>query len=332
MLERREDQWRLGELRFQLWWEGYDIDECWIRATVETLIDEQIAEVRRLQAEHPDPFDAADALVVRARTEGLGRSSFFRLLRYRLGGNDEYVWSVVHTLFLLAFGGEPQWDPEFPDPAGDEPSPRELVERAFAIPRAMKDPIYAAAPWLSDKPDVAALLLRLRDAGVFDLKNPGELASRATDAELEQARHDAVLLCDSLTDIAEAAEAVFGRDIAGLGILAAMRRDSGYGSRAYIVRYCLVLRQIVPAGSIERIAAVAPPAAALARGVVELQRTFPKLRGYLKYDARARLSNLPKEVQSTVTTLVASFINSRPALRAALERSNRSSDTGHPSE
>lgn len=321
LLEHHEREHRLERLAFKLWWDGRAIEPAVIRPVLAALIDGAIEPVRAVRCQHPDPFDAADAIVAKAR-ETEGRSPAFRLLRRRLGGNDSYLDTVMHTFFLLAFGGEPQWDNDHDDPAGvDEPSVRDLIGRAMGFDRARTDRIAGGEPWLAERPDVASELTYLRDAGMFDLCDPARLVRQASDANLEQARKDAVLLCDDLGVIAEGAEAIFGRDIAGLGIASAMGKSGDSDEfRAYFVRYCLLLRHIAPEGSIERIATVAEAAATVARGVIELRATYPKLRQYLKATASTQIDNLPTEIQQHIAARVTAFLDRRPAIRAALDQ------------
>lgn len=327
LLDHHEHERRLDRLAFKLWWDGHGIEPTVIRPILAALIDQFIEPIRAVRRQHPDPFDAADAAVTKAR-QSQGRSPAFRLLRSRVGGNDGYLDTAMHTFFLLAFGGEPQWDNEHDDPAAvDEPSVRDLIGRAMSFDHARTDRIAGGEPWLAEVPDVARDLSFLRDAGIFDVDDPARLILEASDTALDQARRDAVLFCDQLTVIVEAAEIIFGRDIAGLGSLSTMGKGrDGDQFRAYFVRYCLLLRDLVPEGSIEQIAAVTEAAVVVARGVVDLRAAFPKLKPYLKGDSRARLAKLPTDTRQRVFTRVTTFIDSRPHLSAALDRYDRDGD------
>jgi hypothetical protein len=312
--ERHAVERRYDELRLNVWWDGYWVEPSKLRATLSALLDDAVGDIRVLRRQHPDPFDAADALIAEARRQGEGEHPFFKLVLKRLGGDTEDLWSVVHAVFLLAFGGEPEWDPH--DPNEETPSLRLLVGQAMGLERATSDRPYNAAPWLPQLPDVASDLRQLRDAGLFEVEHPGRRIIEADDDRLEQARTDAVLFVDTLGVIAEAAEILLRRDIGGLGTFVSARRGNRHYLRASLVRACLIFRELLPAENFDTIAAAAPRAALIARGIVDFTTRYRGYRRYLKNDLLVRLSAMPAEARDQFHKTAREFVNSRPELAA----------------
>jgi hypothetical protein len=194
----------------------------------------------------------------------------------------------------------------------------------MGFPRARTEGLFGGEPWLSGPVDIAADLRRLRDAGAFELRDPAAIILTAEEARLAQARDDAVVLTDALADIAEAAQALLHRDVAGLGSLSATRRAGRYFQRAFAVRYCLLLRDLVPSERIDAIAAVAPHAAVLARGITGMRKAMPGYRKYIKADMPEQLADMPLEARELLHRQVNKYVDRTPGLAALIDSEDTS--------
>jgi hypothetical protein len=232
---------RFDELRVLVWWEGDWVDPSALREAMSELLAPLARELA--QYAELDPYDAADELSSEL-AGGRSRSATGSLLRSRVRDAEDRR-SMMSTIALLVFGGDPAWDI---GPAADdrEESLGALFERASGIDRARDDEISDDGPWLLAHDEVADMLEPLRDAGFFDMIEPGRVLGDASDIALEQAREDVRFIMQPLGIVARVIEAQRGMDIGGLGSLRALADDATDPAwLVWLVRSLLIIRQVV---------------------------------------------------------------------------------------
>ncbi len=237
----QERERRFNELIMLVWWEGGWVEPSALRAAMQELLAPLTRELAAYRDR--DPYDAADELSARL-AHGRARSATGSLLRRRVRDAEDRR-SMMWTIALLVFGGDPGWDI---GPAGDDrdESLQGLFERASGIDRAREDEIGGEGPWLLSHDEVGEMLAPLRDAGFFDVIEPARVLDAATDGALEQARKDVRLVIQPLGALARAIEEQLGTDIGGLGSLRVLAEDATDPAwLVWLVRSLLITRRVV---------------------------------------------------------------------------------------
>jgi hypothetical protein len=211
---------RFDELRFRLWWDGWWVAAERLLSTLETLLEEALAELRSLRAQHGSPEDAAEAVVLELRKSS-SRNPILRLIRWQIQGTTYDLEAVVFAMVLLALGETPVWESPNVGLEDPEPDTKQLMFKALGFElanRTMNDDVYA----LDEIPGTFGWLMR---AQVLPLDRLHGVLASAGPPELAQGRADARLIIEGLGTIAEAAEDLLGRGALGLGALTRIARD-----------------------------------------------------------------------------------------------------------
>ena len=116
----------------------------------------------------------------------------------------------------------------------------------------MSDDPMGNGSWLPADFDLPKFMADLRDAGGFELEDAANAIRDASDAELAQAREDA-LLFSRLAMIGSTLEGLLGDDVAGLGALSTMACTTTF-DRAAMVRSVLILCGLVGSEAFSAIA------------------------------------------------------------------------------
>lgn len=240
---------RFAELAVLVWWDGGWVEPTALRGAMFDLlapIADDLAPYACL-----DPADAADELSGRL-TDGRAWSATARLLRRRVRDPEDRR-SMMSTLALLVFGGDPGWDI---GPAGDgrDESLATLVERAAGLDRAREDEISERGPWLLAHDPIGEILAPLQEAGCFDMVNAERVLLDASDDALAQARDDVRFILHPLGTMAATIEAQLGRDVGGLGSLRALVDDaSGPAWLVWQTRSLLIMRRLLGDGPLDAV-------------------------------------------------------------------------------
>jgi hypothetical protein len=315
VLRLREQERRFHQLRVQVWWEGLWVDPQALRDSFRTLLDPASADARRLLAGFADAVDAAPALV-QEMTAGTGRGRRGLLLR-RLGGDEQDLISVTTLLLQLCLGEEPIWESTDAGLEEPEPSPTELFERAAGVTYARRDRLGDSGPLLTGEVDTPDVLLRLRDAGLFEIADLPRLLVEASEEQLGRARADAQLL-EQLAVIAAAAEVMHGRDVAGLASFRLLG-DGRAATRAFLARNCLAMQGLMDAEAIAEVRAAVVAASGPARVILLLHRALPQYRHLLGPDGERRVRDLPRPEREALHLAVAEVLAAHPEVEALLD-------------
>jgi hypothetical protein len=115
----------------------------------------------------------------------------------------------------------------------------------------------------------------IRAFGGFDLLDSARPLREATDAAIQQAIADARMFA-SLGTIAQAAQALHGADIGGLGTIdALLDHENDATGIALLVRQAVLLRGAIPDGTMEELARSVASVLPIALGLLELQQAHP---------------------------------------------------------
>jgi hypothetical protein len=229
---------RLRERLVLVWMNGGWARPDTIRDALTELLDRASAPIRDALRKAGDSGAAADML---ARDVGPGTTRAWRLVRKRMASPKE-VREAMWVLADLALGGEPIWAPS---EGGSRDGAEAVMTRALGLDHAKEDRLGEQEPWMPDDQTARAALERVRAAGGLDLVDLARVIREASHAELEQARDDLTNLWQALSLLGGAAEARYGEDVAGLGMLRAMALvQTDATVCAFAVRNALLLRTL----------------------------------------------------------------------------------------
>jgi hypothetical protein len=315
--ELHKTERRIKELRFDVWWEGFWVDPAALKESLERLLDDPLEDVREIRRRYPDPHDAALALIEQAQA-GTGRSPVARLLRHRLGSDEDLLTATVAVL-VVAFDGKPDWESREVglDPPFVDAHPRDLVVKLLGFDRAALDLLDVSEPWLSEQRDVTVDLARLRAVGLLELEHPSVAVLEASQGELERARIDAKRL-SLLSPFGEALEIRHRRDAGGLGIFSVADRRDARLLRAWLVRFGLLAPKLVPAEPVSAVTAALSANEAQIQAAIAIASEFPGYKPLLMPGGERWLDTLPAEERETIRTNLEEFFTRNPHLREAL--------------
>jgi hypothetical protein len=315
--ELHKSERRIRELRFDVWWEGFWVDPDALRQSLARLLDDPLEEIREIRRRYPDPHDAALALIEQAQA-GTGRSPVARLLRHRLGGDEDLLTATVAVL-VVAFDGKPNWESREVglEPPFVDPDPRDLVVKLLGFDRAALDLLDVSEPWLSEQPDVAVDLARLRAVGLLELEHPSSAVLEASQAELERALIDAKGL-SLLSPFAAALEIRHGRDAGGLSIFSVADRRDARLLRAWLIRFSLLAPKLVSAEHVSAVIAALSANEAQIQAAIAIANKFPGYKPMLMPGGEQWLETLPPEERETIRTNLEDFFTRNPHLRERL--------------
>jgi hypothetical protein len=313
------DERRYNELRLEAWWSGLWVRPDQLRETLAGILDAGVADVRLVREQHPDPFDAAEAVVAQVVSPSRSRSPLTRLLLSRMRRDEPNMRTAVHAFYKFAFGGEPDWETLDVGLDQPEPWPVELVTQAMGLDRMASDNLDSGERLITERPDPREVLRQLRDADVLNFVRPGTVIRSASDLDLEVARIRARGFWDAFADTVELLEYHHGGDIAGLGgVTAARRRDWNWG-RLFLVRYCLLLPRLANEDAtdvfLKQIGSQRDKVAA----ALTVTKQFPGYKPFLTIGREERLAALPPEEREQVTETVHTYIESHPETRCLLD-------------
>jgi hypothetical protein len=250
---------------------------------------------------------------------------WLRIALRRLDGSVADLSSVLHSLFVLAFGGTPAW--EFDEFGPGDAQLGELIDRATGVGRATQDAMPCGGVWLPDPPDPRETLKQMQAAGAFDLLDLPAIVSESSLDQLERARELSRMLGGALATIARALEVMYTRDHAGVASLRLFddRRPSRF-ERVMLLRCCLVLGRLVEPEQVEEVGAAARAAAPLAELFIALGERLREYGLTLKGGSTPDFESLPNEVRLRVADLVGQLLAAHPDWAAALEEARKESD------
>ncbi len=279
-----------------VWWDGHWVDSEALRRALTAPLERLSVEARAALADaEGNPNEAAEQLLAAAPAKG-SQSAIGRLIGKRLGRRGDLA-SLEWTFVLLGLGGTPPWEEEdrsLPDAAR---SALELLSIATGVDRALTDNPMGWGSWLPATFDQRDHIDELRAAGAFEIADLASAIRQASDAELEQARDDAVMFTDKLATITTSLEGLLGRDIPALGSLSALAPKDGFG-RAMLVRTMLILRPLAGDAAFAQITALVDREYGRFAAIADLRAALPEHESVLRVDYERRLAELPPAAQS----------------------------------
>jgi hypothetical protein len=220
----------------------------------------------------------------------------------------------------LHLGGEPEWETVDVELNQPEPSPLELLRRAFGFHRMASHHLDSGESLVTEMPDPRQVLQELRNADVLNFVRPGTVIRSASDVDLEVARNRARGFWDTYADAVELLEYQHGRDAAGLGLVtAARRRDLNWG-RLFLVRYCLLLPRLANQDATDRFLEQIGSHRDKVAAALTVTREFPGYKPFLTAGGEQRLAELPTEERTHITETLTKYLNANPGLQRHLKQ------------
>jgi hypothetical protein len=182
-------------------------------------------------------------------------------------------------------------------------------------------------PALRERPDLAADFMQLRDLGAFDVISPGVPIDAATDAELDAARDRVSPFVDMLPIAVTAIEAMYGRDVAGLGLfrLAGQRATASF--RAFVVRYGLLLPQLAEEKALNELVAALAANNPSFQAALQLMEAFSGYKRYLTPAGVKELDTLTAEEGQYFQSQLSTYLAAHPDIDRSLQRGAKPPDT-----
>ncbi len=305
----RERRRKLYELRFWLWWEGWEVSLDPLRASLLRLLPSG----RRSPA--ADPLDAAEetaATLMRQR-----RSTVPTAVRRRLRHPAD-VESALINLLLVPFGGTPAWGGHgVGNELGDAPVER-LLLRVMGLERAATDRVGDIPPWLPQGAVAvrnAVAALQQDDLTAIDTLAAAVRAA-AADA-LSRARDDAKLLTEDLPVIAAAAEATYGGNALGIGGLTVFIGGDAR-DRTLLLTICLRLRRGLGDAPFEAIRQAVTEAKPEATAVLAIVRADPTSARFFGPDGPHLLEQVSSAERQRIQAVTQAVLAAHPTLAARL--------------
>lgn len=307
----RDRRRKLSELRFWLWWEGFEVSSVALRKTLKQYLRPS-GQWIRLHSKHLDPFDAAEAAA--ARSVGAARRDpVLRMLNRNLHKNREDLLTALTTVNEFSFGGKPLWDGDGLEVDGDDPQdevqelpPSEILFRALGLERAAQERIGDLGPWfVGNSALVPQVFELLRSGGFRNLASLMNLVEVCTDDELRRARMNAQFLAEDLPAVLAVIRARLGPGAGGLELLAPPGPLSIY-PRVSALAYGIALQRAGFGNLIASFAEEMRDGIVNARLFVRFARTFPQHTRFLKPLAEGKVDEIPEEVMDALRQVVAS--------------------------
>lgn len=317
---------RLGDLSVALWWDGHWVESLALRTALSAPLERMSREAEKARAGEEDPYESADAVLASLK-DNAAPSGASALFCKRLGRRADFL-DVLWTLLVVAAGGQAPWEEEdlsLPDPA---PGALQLLARATGVDRAMSDDPMGNGSWLPADFDLPKFMAELRDAGGLELEDAALAIRDASDAELAQAREDA-LLFSRLAMIGSTLEGLLGDDVAGLGALSTMACTTTF-DRAAMVRNVLILRGLVGSEAFSAIAQLVEQQHPRYAAIAQLRAALPQHEEILRVDVADRLAALPPAQAEQAREDITSYLREHPQVAAALGDDEHAPNTPRP--
>jgi hypothetical protein len=317
----RHPSWkRMDTLRFELWWEGEEVDHAPIRSALTSEVARWCKEPATLYEQHRgDPAGFADA-VDRLVRKGYRRprAAPWRLIAFRLDFDQEDLFSFVYLVALLAAGGTVDRD-SYPTARGER-SRDEIFEHVLGLHRAKEVASAEEGHAHVESTDAIAIFEELQAAGVL---NPTQLAGRVGDAddrELDLARDRARVLVERLGAAVAAAELLHGRDAFGLGYFATLFRERLLRRvRERVLVAFLLVAQALPEAEITELIRVVTEKASGPIALGEFVRLHPDLKPALRRLASSGPDALDEAETRRIQEEMTQFLAERPELATQFE-------------
>jgi hypothetical protein len=313
----------LSEIRFWLWWEGYEIPISAIRATIKRLLSprQDNRGLGQEQRRPRDPLEAAENAAGNLLARPRSSSHVVRQLRRHLG-NDEDAFTALVALLLPVFGGKPVWKGAELALELGETEPQELVLKGLDLQRAATDRVGDVGPWLPEGKEAIPLAISaLREAGFFKLESLHGLVNTLTVEELEQARAGARSFGRDLPVVAEARAVRFGRGAFGLGAFRSLAVKGPGVARmlAGLVVLGGASQRLLGPGPLQVVGDAIRGEASKARPFIAIAHAFPQYKRYLAEGGERKLAALPAEKRRQIADDIDAYLAARPDVRVALE-------------
>jgi len=231
------------------WHEGW-VDSEMLRESLSRMVEGVSTKVNEMVAGPGDKLDAADR-VVQQLGGARGNLPVNRLMRERLGGKN--IDRLAFAFVAIGLGGASalEWDNH--DPNSEEPSLLSVFEHGVGLDRAREDQIAGQRSILSPDQPTPALIEEITATGSMDLADPTRAFHDASDTEIDRGFADAHTFA-SFVLFAEAAQAMYGKDVGGLASLQALLEDN-YDALGItlLVRQAILIRPHLPEGRLEGI-------------------------------------------------------------------------------
>jgi hypothetical protein len=311
---------RMDTLRFELWWQGEEVDRAPIRSTLTSEVARWCKEPAALYEQHRgDPAGFADALE-RLAHDGYRkpRAAPLRLVLWRLGQNVEDFFSFINLIAYIAAGGELPRDALHAESA--ERTPEQILAGAIGVTRARTDVWPGAEPVLNEPLDVLAVFEELADAGVLDPTRLPSLVAEAVDDDLDLARDRGRTLIEGLGAAAASVERIRGRDAFGFGYLAVLFRKWALPRvRRQAVAVLLVAARALPDVCLETLMTTISREASLGVALGEFVRSHPDSTSAMRRLAREGPDGIDEAEARRIQEEMTQFLAERPELARQLE-------------
>lgn len=310
----RQRRRKLHELRFWLWWEGWDIPIGPLRESLLRLLPE------RPQPSGTDSLDAAEQATVTLLKSP--RSNAAAAVRRRLRDPVE-VESALINLLVVPFGGLPVWGSHgLQEDLGEKPVER-LLLHAMGLERAAIDRVGSVAPWLpAGEAAVPDAIARLVQGGSADIEMLRTSVRDASVSILGQARTYTKLFTEDLPPIAAAVQATYGRDAFGMGSLRPFA-EADARSRVLLLAICLRLRTLLGDAPFEALRQTVTAVRPGAEAVLSIVQTDPTLARLFGPDGSRLLTQIPAEERQRIKATVQPVLDAHPTLGGGLDVEHR---------
>ncbi len=308
---------RYHELRLEVWWAGHWVQNEKLRLSLAKILDDGVADIRQAHEQNPSPFDAAEAIMSEMGRPSKSRSPVTRLLLTRVDRDELNLRTALHTFFVFALGGEPEWDTL--DVGLDEPSPLDLLMKVCGFDRVTTDLLANGQPLIRELPDLPALLTELRNAGILDFLHPGDTMRDIPEPELEIARIRARQLWNEFANAVDLLEYRHGRDVSGLGAVTALRRHDWNWTRLGLVRYYCLASRVVSDDATDTFLSQIGSSRAQVAAALAVTREFPGFKPFLSVGGERRLQALPVEEREHISATLTNYLSQHGELERALK-------------
>jgi hypothetical protein len=233
---------RLASIGWHLWWAGFPVADEYHKRALRDAASWWDQEIEKIQSFVEPSEDDDDALSEQAweLIEGAGsqpiRHPIMGPVRKRVG-RSRFATSVRIVLETLqgTFAG---WGGDYGASEEDE-SDSSIMEKALGLPRARKDTLNGAGPWLTG--DIAPELERIEE--LVSGTSLTAILDAASGERVVQARNELTTLLVILTALSFAGKVKRGRPGFGLGMVRDIAGKSNPRQQAILLLLWLALRQ-----------------------------------------------------------------------------------------
>lgn len=305
---------RLDALRIAVWWERRWVEPGALRTALIAPLERLSQKARALGAGSGDPYDAADAMVEAAAAEG-SRSQVLGLFSKRVGGRANTM-NLLWAFLVIGLGGEAPWDEEDRSASDAAPTALQLLAAGTGVERPRRDGSSAPGPLVPPGFNLRDLMNELRSVDAFDVADAARPIREATDADLTQAREDALVFAEQLPAMRPGVEGVLDKDIPILAAVDAMRPKDAF-DRAALIRSMLVLRRLT-GELLDATTALVSREYARLTAIADLRAAFPQHRAVLTAEVARRLAELPPAEATQVLEDIRTYLNEHPEAARAI--------------